>query len=56
MRRYGLGKERQDLREYLAAYGQTAQIKVVDLTAISTFNGRADGLTTCTSIAATPTG
>jgi hypothetical protein len=41
MRAHGMGGERQKLREYLAEFGQTAQIKVLDLTTISSFNGRA---------------
>jgi hypothetical protein len=42
MRAHDMGGERQELRDYLAAFGQTAQIKVLDLTTISSFNGRAD--------------
>ena len=42
MRAHDMGGERQKLREYLAVFGQTAQIKVLDLTTITSFNGRAD--------------
>jgi hypothetical protein len=42
MRAHGMGGEREQLREYLAEFGQTAQVKVLDLTAIRSFNGRAD--------------
>ena len=42
MRTHHMGGERQRLRNYLAAYGQTAQIKVLDFTSIRSFNGRAD--------------
>jgi hypothetical protein len=42
MRAHDMGGEREKLREYLAALGQTAQIKVLDLTTITSFNGRAD--------------
>lgn len=42
MRAHDMGGERQALREYLAAFGQTAQIKVLDFTTIRSFNGRAD--------------
>ena len=41
MREHGMGGERQKLRDYLAALGQTAQIKVLDMTTINSFNGRA---------------
>jgi hypothetical protein len=41
MRQHHMGGERQQLREYLAVYGQTAKIKVLDFTSIASFNGRA---------------
>jgi len=42
MRAHDMGGERERLRQYLAELGQTAQIKVLDLTTITSFNGRAD--------------
>ncbi len=42
MRAHDMGGERQKLRDYLAAFGQTARIKVLDMTSINSFNGRAD--------------
>jgi hypothetical protein len=42
MRVHHMGGERQRLRNYLAAYGRTAQIKVLDFTDIRSFNGNAD--------------
>jgi hypothetical protein len=42
MRRHHLGGERQQLRDYLAELSQTVQIKVLDLTDIRSFKGRAD--------------
>lgn len=42
MRAHDMGGERRKLREYLTEFGQTAQIKVLDLTTIRSFNGRAD--------------
>ena len=38
---HDLGAERQRLREYLAALGQTLNIKVLDFTTIQSFNGEA---------------
>ena len=42
MKEHDMGEERQGLREYLAAYEQTASIKVLDFTTIRSFNGGAD--------------
>ena len=42
MRIHHMGGERQRLRNYLAAYGKTARIKVLDFTSIRSFNGEAD--------------
>lgn len=41
MRAHHMGGERQQLRDYLAAFGQTAQIKILDLTTIRSFDGKA---------------
>ena len=41
MKGHDLGGERQQLREYLAALGETLGIKVLDFTTIRSFNGRA---------------
>jgi hypothetical protein len=40
MRSHDMGGERQELREYLAEFGKTAQLRVLDLTTIRSFNGR----------------
>jgi hypothetical protein len=42
MRIHHMGGERQRLRNYLAEYGKTARIKVLDFTSIRSFNGEAD--------------
>lgn len=42
MRVHHMGGERQRLRNYLAAYGRTARIKVLDFTDIRSFGGNAD--------------
>jgi hypothetical protein len=42
MRIHHMGGERQRLRNYLAAYGKTARIRVLDFTSIRSFNGEAD--------------
>lgn len=42
MRIHHMGGERQRLRNYLAAYGKTARIEVLDFTSIRSFNGEAD--------------
>lgn len=42
MRAHDMGGEREALRTYLDELGQTAQIEVLDLTTITSFNGRAD--------------
>lgn len=41
MKAHDMGGERQRLREYLAALGETASIKVLDFTSIRRFNGEA---------------
>ena len=42
MKQHDMGGERQRLRDYLAELGQTLNIKVLDFTTISSFNGEAD--------------
>ena len=41
MKAHDMGAEREQLREYLAALGQTVNIKVLDFTTIRSFNGEA---------------
>ncbi|HEX5642508.1 MAG TPA: hypothetical protein VFZ86_09250, partial [Thermoleophilia bacterium] len=41
MKEHDMGGERQQLRDYLAALGETASIKVLDFTTIRSFNGEA---------------
>ena len=42
MKQHDMGGERERLRDYLAALGETLSIKVLDFTTIRSFNGKAD--------------